>query len=58
MKIQISQQTKNLLDNQEHYFICEKRGLVDMKGKGKNSKQLVYIYRLNYGIRLKYSICL
>lgn len=34
MKIQISQQTKTLLDNQGNYFVCEKRGIVDIKGKG------------------------
>ncbi|XP_067936689.1 receptor-type guanylate cyclase Gyc76C-like [Watersipora subatra] len=35
MKIQISQQTKNLLDKQEGQFVCEKRGMIDVKGKGE-----------------------
>ena len=35
MKIQISQETKQLLDKQENYFVCERRGKVDLKGKGK-----------------------
>ncbi|KAF6030690.1 hypothetical protein EB796_010989 [Bugula neritina] len=35
MKIQISQETKNLLDKQEGSFTCEKRGAVDIKGKGE-----------------------
>jgi len=34
MKIQISQETKSLLDKQEGSFTCEKRGAVDIKGKG------------------------